>query len=350
MLNKDQSQEAGSNSTALQAGRDVNLTIGISAQDARAIALDVAKVTFYELSGQARETMSSRVEEITDTVISRLQQEYPEGLAKAVEPDFQYALLSVQKQYGRTGDEDLGSLLVDLLIDRSKQDSRNLKQIVLNESLEVAPKLTTSQISALSIIFLFGHVQYNKISSHQSLWDFFDTHVKPSQQHISKNRSDFQHLQFAGCGSIQMGDQQLAAIIRDSYSGLFMKGLTADEVMTIEIPPHLRNVFLLNCVNDPSKLQINALNLETLDFLMEKHGLVGSQNQNIKTLFESNKLPVEEVLRKCVENCPYLEDLNEYWKDSEMNSFMLTSVGIAIGHANIKKSTTSFGDLSIWID
>lgn len=97
----------------------------MTSSEARAIALDVAKATFYELSSVAKETANIRVEEITDQVIKKLENDYPAGLQKANDPDFQYALFTVQKEYARNGDKDLGDLLVDLLVDRSKQDQRD---------------------------------------------------------------------------------------------------------------------------------------------------------------------------------------------------------------------------------
>ncbi len=81
----------------------------------------------------------------------RLHKEYAKGLENAENPDFQRALFTVQKEYALTGDDELGDLLVDLLIDRTKQDNRSLLQIVLNESLSVVPKLTNDQLAALSV-------------------------------------------------------------------------------------------------------------------------------------------------------------------------------------------------------
>lgn len=180
MLNKDQSQEASNGATAIQAGGNVSvINVGVSASEARAIALDVAKATFHELSGAAREMASGRVEEITDKVIEKLEREFPDGLQKAKDPDFQYALFTVQKQYARNGDKDLGDLLVDLLVDRSKQDQRDILQIVLNESIETAPKLTEAQLSNLAIIFLFRYTQNQGIGNHQMLGTYFDCNVLP---------------------------------------------------------------------------------------------------------------------------------------------------------------------------
>ena len=58
----------------------------------------------------------------------------------------------------------------------------------------------------------------------------------------------------------------------------------------------------------------------------------------------------EEIRTKCLEIRPYMENIFDIWKNSEMCRFNLTSVGIAIGHANIKRITGYFTDLSIWIN
>ena len=91
MLNKKQDQAVAEGGAALQAGGDMNvINTGLTVLEARAIAFDVAKATFYELTGVARDTASSRVEEITNRVIEKLEKEYPAGLQKAQDPGFQY--------------------------------------------------------------------------------------------------------------------------------------------------------------------------------------------------------------------------------------------------------------------
>lgn len=96
MFNKDQNQDVDNGATAIQAGGSVTvINMGVTPAEARAIALDVAKATFYELTGLAKETASARVEEITDQVIKKLEKEFPVGLQKAQDPDFQYALFIV---------------------------------------------------------------------------------------------------------------------------------------------------------------------------------------------------------------------------------------------------------------
>ncbi|MEQ9209007.1 MAG: hypothetical protein RLN96_04060, partial [Pseudomonadales bacterium] len=61
MLNKDQNQDVGESASAIQAGGNVTVVnVGVTPSEAREIALDVAKATFYELTGAAKETANSR--------------------------------------------------------------------------------------------------------------------------------------------------------------------------------------------------------------------------------------------------------------------------------------------------
>ena len=47
---------------------------------------------------------------------------------------------------------------------------------------------------------------------------------------------------------------------------------------------------------------------------------------------------------------PYMAEVIEIWSNSPMQTFTLTSVGMAIGHANIKRLIGEFAILSIWIN
>ena len=127
---KDQNQQVSDSGTAIQAGGSVTLiNTGLSYSDVREVALDVFRANFFELSGIAKDTARARAEQVTEEFLSKLEKENPNGLGKANDPDFQYALFTVQREYARTGDKDLGDLLVDLLVDRSKQEQLSLIHI-----------------------------------------------------------------------------------------------------------------------------------------------------------------------------------------------------------------------------
>ncbi|MEQ9006734.1 MAG: hypothetical protein RLP12_02545 [Ekhidna sp.] len=351
MLNKDQNQDVGESASAIQAGGNVTVVnVGVTPSEAREIALDVAKATFYELTGAAKETANSRVEEITDQVIKKLEKEFPAGLQKAIDPDFQYALFTVQKEYARNGDKDLGDLLVDLLVDRSKQNQRDILQIVLNESLATAPKLTDTHLAALAVIFLFKYTQHLRIGNHQMLGEYLDKHVLPFVSKLSKNPAGYQHLEFSNCGAVGLAGNTLQSILGITYQGQFLKGFEQSEIANRGIGIGCDQRFFIPCLNDPSKIQVKANSKENLEKLLDKEIVSIEDRTKIVELFDLGKMSEEEIKEKVISIRPYMADVFEIWSNSGMQTFTLTSVGMAIGHANIKRLVGEFASLSIWIN
>lgn len=309
MLSKDQNQNIGNDATAIQAGGNVTVVnVGVTVSEARQIALDVAKATFYELTGTAKEVAIVRVEEITDQAIKKIEKDFPAGLQKAKDPDFQYALYTVQKEYARTGDKDLGDLLVGLLVDRSKQEQRDILQIVLNESLTTVPKLTDTHLAALAVVFLFKHTQDFDISNHQMFGDYLDKHLLPFVSKLSKSDAVYLHLQFSGCGSIGFGDG--------------------------------RSLMSIGC----------GKSLERILGTYQAQGLfLKGQGVFLKAL-DHGKMSESEIREKLIAIRPYMAEVCDIWTNSPMSVFNLTSVGKAIGHANIKRLIGNFTNLAIWIN
>lgn len=296
------------------------------------------------------ETAKARAQEITEDFLKKLQQENPDGFGKGQDPDFQHALFTVQKEYARTGDKDLGDLLVDLLVDRSKQDQRDILQIVLNESLATAPKLTDAQLAVLAVIFLFRYTQSQWIGNHQQLGEYFDRHVLPFSSKLVKNSACYQHLEFTGCGSVQMGEITLENILDQTYPGQFLKGFDQSEITNREISIGLDQRFFIPCLNDPTKFQVRANNKTILEQNLSANDIKPEDRAKIVALFDVGKMSHAEIREKCISIRPFMESVFDTWSDSPMKSFTMTSVGMAIGHANIKRLVGEFASLSIWIN
>lgn len=351
MATKQQEQEVAEGSTAIQAGGDVTIkNTGLSYSEVRQVALDVFRSNFYDLAGAARETAKVRGEQITEEILSKMQSENPEGLQEAINPDFQYSLFTVQREYARSGDKELGDLLVDLLVDRSKQKQRNILSIVLNESLVTAPKLTESQLAILAVIFLFKYTQNKGIGNHEELGAYLEGQVFPFASKLPLTNASYQHLQFSGCGAIGVLASPLEDILGKTYQGLFTKGFEQNELQTREISIGLDPRFFIPCLNDASKFQVRALNKEALERSLEGNQVDDANRARILALFDVGKMDAEEIRQNCVSIRPFMRNLFEKWSASPLNVFTLTSVGIAIGHANVKRLVGEFADLSIWIN
>ena len=347
MMSK-QVQEGGDQSTNIQA-ENINIH-GISYEDAKAIALDVFQNNFMQLSQEAAEIARERAEQITEKFLNELHTQNNEGVINAKDPDFQHALFSVQKDFARTGDEELGDLLVDLLVDRTKQENRSILQIVLNESLATAPKLIPEQLAALSVIFIFKNSIHHGINNLESLGNYLDVHISPFAELLTKNASCYQHLEFTGCGSISMGASSIGGILRQRYGGVFSKGFTPEELTNKEIDIAVESPIFAKCLHDEGKLQINAISEEVLRSEAQRHGIDQQNTNKLVGLNNSTLMNDNEIRDFLVGLRPYMKNVFDVWEGSFMKNMSLTSVGIAIGHANLKRHIGEFTDLSIWIN
>lgn len=347
-MNKKE-QKSGDSSTNIQAD-NINITQGVSYKEVKEMVLDIFKTNYYDLSGKAIEIAKNRAEEITEKFLEKLSKENPKGLAQAEDPDFQHSVFTIQKEFARCGDEELGDLLVDLLVDRTKQNQRSILQIVLNESMVVAPKLTDVQLSALSIIFVFRYSKSLSIIDDNTLGLFLDKQTLPFVSNLSKNMACYQHLEYTGCASIGISEVKLEKVFNQTYAGLFFKGFEQNEISNFKITIGNDSRIFMQCLNDKTKLQIRALNKDDLEKLLETNNISAEDKQIISSLFKNHKMSESEVKAKCISLRGFMSDIFDVWDNSWMKNTTLTSVGIAIGHGNLKRLIGEFADLSIWIN
>lgn len=342
-------QKGGKESTNIQA-ENVTINEGLSVADVKTIALDLFQSNFLELSKTAAQTAKRRAEEVTEDFLKKLQEQNPEGLGLAEDPDFQYSLFTVQKEYAKNGNKDLGDLLVDLLIDRSKQQSRDILQIVLNESLSVAPKLTSDQLATLSVIFVIRYSVHNGLVNPNALFQFLEQFIQPFVDLLTKKNACYQHLEYSGCGTVVITSLNLASALQKNYKGLFCKGFDIELLSERRIPISEGSPLLERCFHNAEKWQIISRPDDVLKIAATNEGLGQEDVEKLLALtneFLMTEAEIEEYLRK---ERPNLSKFIDLWQESALKSFTLTSVGIAIAHANLKKNLGEFTNLSIWIN
>ena len=196
-------------------------------------------------------------------------------------------------------------MLVDLLVDRSKQQQRDILQIVLNESLNTAPKLTDSQLAVLAVIFLFRYTKTG-IGNHQLLAEHLDMYVAPFVSKCIKNMACYQHLEFAGCGSIGLGAISLESILGTRYQGQFLKGFDEKEIADRGVSIGLDPRFFIPCLNDASKIQVKSNNTKMLEKAFDAYAIPPEDRAKITSLFDFGKMDDAEVKEKCIEIRPYI--------------------------------------------
>lgn len=344
-----QSQEVDSNSTAYQAGGSITVHQGLTYGEAKTVALDVFNANFFKLAEVAKDVAETRAREITERILQRLQDSNPDGLEQARDPGFQYSLFSVQKEYACTGDEALGDLLVDLLVERSREERRSFIQIVLDESIKTAPKLTDGQLAALTTIFLLRYTKNVGISNLDDLVAHLDKVIRPLAGAWAKSAPSFQHLQFAGCGAIEMMPHDLVEHLKANYGGIFMRGFSPEEIAAKGIDLQQNHPVFVRCLNGGDLGQLAAINYGALDELFNKTGIDEATGEKLREVYREQLLASDKVRDLIVSRCDYMGELFDLWSPEPMGGFSLTSVGMAIGHANLRRIANGFTDLSVWI-
>jgi hypothetical protein len=341
----NQRQTSGDNSTNYQVAGDLHA--GLSYRDVKEIADDVFRQNFTHLAADAACTAEERAREICDKFLDKLTEESPESLANARYPDFQRALFRVQEEFATTGDENLGDLLVDMLVDRSKQTGGSFRQVVLNEALKTAPRLTSTQVAVLGAVFMARYVSLSVASIPQmhktlrAIWlPVIDGLPQPSDANMG-------HIAYAGCGSVSAGSVTFTQLFLKRYPGLLTLGF--EEAQHPWASEFRDKGLVMPCLRDTAKLQVAAVNRTDLD---NKLSIVdaGEHTNDLQQLLEANPISGEAIHEEIESIDPEFKRFAKTWGNSDMKSFDLTSVGIAIAHAHCRRLLGSaMPSVDIWL-
>ncbi|MCU7193878.1 LPO_1073/Vpar_1526 family protein [Turicibacter sp. T129] len=183
-----------------------NVTIiqnqGLTYADVKDIAMTVFKSNFYDLGETVKSLVQERAEKILDDYLEKIMAINPELISKTADPDIRYGVYEVQKNHARRGDDSIAEVLIETLVRRTCTNDCSIQELVLNEALNVIPKITIEQMNILTILFLvrYTSMKWSLEALVELFLPFMDT------LNIEKGDISFQHLQYASCISISMGE------------------------------------------------------------------------------------------------------------------------------------------------
>ena len=223
MMNK-QDARGGENSTVNQAGGDVKVSTtinyGMGYTEAKDLFMDLFHIEFTKLGKDVEHLINERAEKIVVDYLNKLVQEDPNLIQNTKNPDIRYDIIEAQKAYARLGDQEMADLLVKILVERTKSTENTFKNIALNESLSVIPKLTSKQIDVITLIYLVRY--YSFVPEFKMPFDFYyQTLVNFLAVEIPNSEMFYQHLQYSGCLSISIGSSSFASIFMHKFPHLF---------------------------------------------------------------------------------------------------------------------------------
>ncbi|MGL5622121.1 MAG: LPO_1073/Vpar_1526 family protein [Cetobacterium sp.] len=327
-----------------QAGRDIIINNGVSFSEAKEIALDVYHANFYKLSSEVKGIVDLRAQEFIDDYIKKAIQNKT-SMNEFKNPDYQYIFYKAQESYIRNGKEDLKNTLQHILLKRAEVSDFSLKQIVLNESIDIVHKLTPAQINIISILFILNNSIRLKVVNLKTLYNYLDEIFKfLDNKQITAVDSNIQHLNFLGCTTSTLMTSNLINRLKATYSGVFYKGFTKDSFENfIKDNSEFKDINLIPCINDNSKFQIDSVNIY-YDFSKKFSKQSLDKLKNFQDSYLMSEYEIEKLVKENYSQYDFVMKIYNFY-----SSLSLTSVGIAIAIANLTQHSMEF-DLDVWIN
>ena len=336
-------QTAGENSKNLNVMGDYHE--GLSYKDARQVALDVFKANSSVYTEIDKKTIDERVVNITDDIFTMIYSELPDTVEKLVEPAVQDTLLKIQKEYAKNDDPALKERLIALLKNRLKADEKDMETIVLDEALEIVPKLTGIQLNILSLNLTVLRILHHEVTNRDTFFHMLTSKILLFYSNHMSKTMEYAHLQYLGCtGILSEGStyKPIEEIFRNRYAGLFSRGFSREEFyeyMGIEIQEFQQ--LITTCQIDKEKYQFNAMNENVLKYSIAQSGKQ-EYEEKLLQYYKEHIMEVKEIKDDISSHVQGFEELADFWKKtSEFKSMNLTSVGIEIGLLNYNLQTGS---------
>ena len=315
---------------------------GITYSDAKEIALDVYKNNVPKLSEHAGKIALERAEKLTERFLQGLTS--PEkGFEALRSPGLQHSLLVAQREYARTGDSDLESLLVDMLSKRAGELKRTLRQISLDEAISVIGKLTVEHMDALTIHLVLNPTVAAEHFSTMSLSSLLNDYLSRLGKSLAaiesrgENQSCYQHIASIGCGTL-IPFANLKVDFRECIANSF----THHFVNCIE-PNVLVSRYedfewaFIECVEIPGKIKLNIAN--DLEFWRqcEIRGIDQERGERFLMWTKNLRMTKVEIHESIVSACPDAKLLIRSWNTTGLGRLQLSPVGEAIAQANLRQ-------------
>ncbi|MFJ8553804.1 LPO_1073/Vpar_1526 family protein [Streptomyces sp. NPDC093676] len=341
-----QKQRSGDNSQNIQAAV---ANFGLGYDDVLAVVSNYVDSSLSKLSQAAFEEAKDRVEELTVNYLHAIKEKQPEALENARDPGVQSAILDAQSAYAKVGDIDLGQVLVEMLVKRTENIGRDVQQLALTEAIGVTAKLSYKHVQLVTALFLTLAVTFGTPTSPDDLYGRLTSKLSPFLDGLTASDADIQYLADAGAVRIELlSTREIPSTFRMGYPGLYCNGVSEETFP--DIKKYEGTPTLIPCIRDNSRLQVNAVNDRHLESMLAQLGMQDSMEE-LKTLLYANQMSDDAIEQELIGRVPGMKDFAQLWKGTVLKNCVPSIVGMAISHANLKKTLGAEfdADLGIWI-
>jgi len=342
--------ESNATNVGAQIGQ-VNIRQGLSYSEAKDLIESVVDQKLIAFKDEAKTLYQARVNEFSSALIARIKNLPESEMLKLREPDTQLILAEAAKISGRKQTPELRNLLANLVIKRIQNDTtgkEELKNIVFNEAITTINRLTIDQLKIITLCYLLRYTTYTGINDWATFNNYLNSHIKPFSSFKNTN-AEFQHIEYAGCGSIGIGTWDAIKTFRLQHSFLFMKPISKESIEALNIPENIKAETL--AIDPKGGVYVirfrNKIDLEK--YLTEKSS-DQEANKRFLSFYESNIKNNNEVKEKISKETDIGKDIIDLLEKTSLKHLSLTSVGIAIAITYFEQTVGQKIDVDIWIN
>jgi hypothetical protein len=351
-----QNQEVGDGSIAAQAARDVTINQGLSVEECKELmhATLVAALPIYK--AEMEEIAKGRMSELEDKIMKRISARPEISRDTLKDPDFHYTLNRAYNAYARSGDPAIGDTLVDLITDRAKQNDRTRLALSLNDAVEKVALLTKNEFAELSLMYILKLTRNVGVNNYDKFLSYLDQTVLPFVDDVSDDDSSYLYLEAQNCGSLPvLAQHDLRGLLIASYGGVLSNGTSKDNLKN-SLPAEWQYIvenprLVIPCIHDTDQWQISTIDKPTFINQLAKYQIAVPEDvaANVWNANEAAFWSEAQMSERIGARLPKFTTLAKLWGSTPLKSFRLSTIGIAIGHANARRIVRLEADLTTWI-
>lgn len=255
----------------------------------------------------------------------------------------QRALQSAQIEYVTSGEADLGSVLVDLLVELSQQDGRSVYSTSVVEAISTAPKLTAAQMNALTVVSSLQLRTWGWADP-KSMYDGLRKVVVPFIDDLPDGGLDYRHMQGIGVSWIGLGSHgAIPNLLLDKYPGMFTLGTLPGEV-----PSVVESIegAVIDALRDPNRKQFSVMAAANLERVFEQNSFTTETKDALKNFQRNNLFDPAKAELDITGNIPQMAKLISLWNATNLKDIEISSVGLVIADANLRSKVDGIPAIS----
>lgn len=359
----DKQANVGTNNGTIIVGRDnspntqsgqIHIHQGMNFDEVRALCLDLVQKELALYKQQAMVESMRRFNELMDKFLDQFSRINDNKRQRLQEPAIQNALNETFKEYVKSGKEELGDDLIDLMIERVEVEEHTTSQSIIDEVRQILPKLSSSTVSLISLLTFSQLILTRKTDVFMDMLH----KLSPMIKHLQDIHSiDVAYLEQIGCGqslSFVGFGKNFEQRMLSCYNLLFYHPISIDKFYEIMAKygynqgDKLFVSLVLNSLMDVKENQLHfKFNSYREDLLVGKKKLEISQalSNLLKEMRAFDEIEVRQFFLNINPN--WIVVLDKF-KNEDIKNFTLSPVGSYIGTRKLSKIFSENIPLSVF--